>query len=62
MTKGKKQKECASNLNDPNHQNEIFRITKQMLKERLDVTWSISLKGVSGRRNVIVDEKGIKDS
>jgi len=24
LAQGKKQKECASNLNDPNHQNEIF--------------------------------------
>jgi len=32
---GKKQKECASNLNDPNQQNEIFRIAKQMAKERI---------------------------
>jgi len=24
LAKGKKQKECASDLNDPNHQNEIF--------------------------------------
>jgi len=29
----KKQKEFASVLNDPNHQNEIFRIAKQMVKE-----------------------------
>ena len=28
LAKGKKQMECASNLNDPNHQNEIFRIAK----------------------------------
>jgi len=25
LTNGKKQKECASNLNDPNQQNEIFK-------------------------------------
>jgi len=24
LAKGKKQKESASNLNDPNHQNEVF--------------------------------------
>jgi len=60
LAKGKKQKECASDLNDPNHQNEIFRIAKQMVKERKDITWSNCLKGASGK--VIVDEKGIKDS
>jgi len=38
LAKGKKQKECASNLNDPNHQNEIFRIAKQIVKERQDIT------------------------
>jgi len=59
LAKGKKQKECASNLNDPNRQNEIFRIAKQMLKERQDVLGSNCLKGVSGK--VIVDAKG-KDS
>jgi len=57
--KEKKQKECASNLNDPNHQNEIFRIAKQMVKERQDIMGSDCLKGVLG--NVIVDKKGIKD-
>jgi len=29
--KEKKQKECASDLNDPEHQNEIFRMAKQIL-------------------------------
>ena len=57
--KEKKQKECASNLNDPEHQNEFFRMAKQMVK-RQDITGSNCLKGVSGK--VIVDEKGIKDS
>jgi len=33
LAKGKKQKECASDLNDPHHQNEIFRIAKQ--KDRI---------------------------
>jgi len=37
--KEKKQKECASDLNDPNHQ-----ITKQMVKERQDITGSDCLK------------------
>jgi len=60
--KEKKWKECASDLNDPEHQNEIFRMAKQMVKDRQDITGSKSncLKGVSGK--VIVDEKGIKDS
>jgi len=26
LAKGNKQKECASDLNDPNHQNEIYRV------------------------------------
>jgi len=56
----KKQKECASDLNDPEHQNEISRMAKQMVKERQDIIGSNCLKGVSGK--VIVDEKGIKDS
>jgi len=60
LAKGKKQKECSSELNEPNHQNEIFRIAKQMVKERQDIMGSNYLKGVSGK--VIVDEKGIKDS
>jgi len=30
----KEQKECASDLNDPEHQNEIFRMANQMVKER----------------------------
>jgi len=33
--KEKKQKECASHLNDPEHQNEIFRMAKQMVKGRI---------------------------
>ena len=33
--KEKKQKECASDLNDPEYKNEeIFRMAKQMVKER----------------------------
>jgi len=35
-------------------------LTKQMVKERQDITGSNCLKGVSGK--VIADEKGIKDS
>jgi len=52
IAKVKKQKECVSNLNDPIHQNEIFRIAKEIVKERIKLT-----KG-----KVIVDKKGIKDS
>jgi len=44
----KKQKEYASNLNDPDHQNEIFQIAKQIVKEKQDITASNCLKGVSG--------------
>ena len=58
LAKGKKQKECPSN--DHNHQNEIFWIAKQMVNERLDITGSNCLKGVSSR--VRVDKKRIKDS
>jgi len=32
--KEKKEKECASDLNGPEHQNEIFRIAKQMVREK----------------------------
>ena len=60
LAKEKKQKECVSDLNDPEHQNEIFRMAKQMVKERQDITGSNCVKGVSCE--VIVDEKGIKDS
>ena len=60
LANGRKQKECASDLNDLNHQNEIFRIAKQMVKERQAITGSNCLKGVSGK--VTVDERGIKDS
>jgi len=45
LAKEKKQKECASDLNDPNHQNEIFRIAKQMVKERQHITGSNCVKG-----------------
>jgi len=31
--KGKKHDECAGDLNDPDQQNEIFQIAKQMVKE-----------------------------
>ena len=46
LAKEKKQKKCASDLNDPEHQNEIFRMAKQMVKERQDITRSNCLKGV----------------
>jgi len=44
LAKGKKRKECANNLNDPNYQNETFRIAKQMVKVRQDITGSNCLK------------------
>jgi len=56
--KEKKHRECASGLNDPEHQNAIFRMANQMVKERQDITGSNCLKGASGK--VIVDEIGIK--
>jgi len=58
--KEKKPKECANDLNDSECQNEIFRMAKQMVKERLDITGLNCIKGASGK--VIVDDKGIKDS
>ena len=58
--KEKKQKECANDLNDSECQNEIFRMAKQMVKERQDITGLNCIKGTS--RKVIVDDKGIKDS
>ena len=36
--KEKKQKECANGLNDSECQNEIFRMAKQMVRERQDIT------------------------
>jgi len=58
LSKGKKQKEYASDLNDPKHQNEIFQIAKRMVKEREDITGSNCLKEISGK--VTVNEKGIR--
>ena len=46
--KGKKHEEFASDLNDAEHQNESFRMAKQVAKERQDITGSNCLKGVSG--------------
>ena len=60
LAKGKKQKECASDLNDPNRQPEISLIANRIVKDRCDIMGSNCLKGVSGK--VIIDEKGIKDS
>ena len=50
--KEKKQKECANDLNDSERQNEIFRMEKQMVKERQDihVTGLNCIKGASGFR------------
>jgi len=53
LAKEKKQKECASDLNGPEHQSEIFRMAKQMVKERQDITVSNCRKGVSGKANVL---------
>jgi len=58
--KVKKQKEWANDLNDSESHNEIFRIAKQLVKERQDITGLSCIKGASGK--VIVDDKGIKDS
>ena len=58
--KEKKQKECANDLNNSECPNEIFRMAKQMVKERQDITGLNCIKGASGK--MIVDDKGIKDS
>ena len=57
LAKGKKQKECASDLSDPGHQGEIYRMAGQMVRERWDVAESGCLGGVLGR--VVMDERGI---
>jgi len=44
LTKGNKLKESVHDLNDPNHQNEIFRIAKQMVKEKQDIMGSNGVK------------------
>jgi len=62
LAKGKKQKECASDLNDPNQESEFFRIAKQTVTERNDITGSNSLNGVLAVGKVKVDQKGIKGS
>ena len=54
--KEKKQKEWANDLNDSECQNKIFRMAKQMVKERQDITGLNCIKGASGK--VIVDERG----
>jgi len=46
LAKEKKQKECASDLNDPEHQNETFRMAKQMIKERQDITVKLSERSI----------------
>jgi len=43
--KEKKQKECANDPNDSECQNEIFRMAKQMVKERQDTTGSNCIEG-----------------
>jgi len=45
----KKQKEWANDLNDSECQNEIFRMAKQMVKERQDITGLNCIKGASGK-------------
>jgi len=47
--KEKKQKECANDLNDTECQNEIFRMAKQMVKQRQDITGLNCIKGASGK-------------
>ena len=53
MKEYKKSKQNAKRVislaKDPNHQNEIFRIAKQMVKEIQDIMQSSCLKGVSDK-------------
>ena len=58
--KEKKLKECTNELKDCGCQNEIFRLPKQMVKEKHDISGSNCINGASGK--VIVDDKGIRDS
>ena len=57
--KEKKQKEWANDLNDSKCQNEIFRMAKQMVKERQDITGLNCIEGASGKVIVNLDDKGI---
>jgi len=57
--KEKKQKECANDLNNSECQNEIFRMAKQMVKERQDITGLNCVKG-SSRKVIVDDQKGSK--
>ena len=43
--KEKKQKECTNDLNDSECQSEIFRMAKQMVKERQDIAGLNCIKG-----------------
>jgi len=47
--KQQKQKEYANDLNDSECQNEIFRMAKQMVKERQYITGLNCIKGASGK-------------
>ena len=58
--KEKKQKEWVNDLNDSECQDEIFRMAKQTVKERQDITGLNCIKEASGK--VTVDDKEIKDS
>jgi len=55
--KEEKHKEYTNDLND-SCKNKIFRMARQVVKERQDITGSNCIKGASGK--VTVDEKGIK--
>ena len=48
LAKGKKQ-EWANDLNDSECQNEIFRMAKQMVKERQDITGLNCIKEHQGK-------------
>ena len=58
--KEKKHKEWEMTFFTLECQNETFRMAKQMVKERQDITGLNCIKGASGK--VIVDDKRIKDS
>ena len=58
--KKKKHKEWTNDFFTLECQNETFRMAKQMVKERQDITGLNCIKGASGK--VIVDDNRIKDS
>jgi len=57
LVKENKQRKPATDLNNYENQNQIFRIARQIVKERHDVTGLSCLKDATGK--VVVDENGL---